>query len=219
VLRLIVFFLLAAVLMTATPVTFGVQTYTQDCVGVTCQVPLFSAFEYQQVYSALPFQATFHAPVIINQVQIFGTFADVSASISIWLSTTSRDVGNLDPNPANNLGADNQLFFASTGPLGLIANGAPFYYDPYAGNLLMSISVSGFTAGGNALVSIVEDQTSGIMSRLAVLPILGAYMDNTGAVTQFDVDATPEPASLVLMGGALALAFVRRWSRRKAGLS
>lgn len=179
---------------------------------------------YQQVYNS----ALFGAPLLINQVQFFNTQSDPglgvveTANYEIHLSTTSVAVNSLDTvNFANNVGADDALFFNGIlgGPVGgttFTINGTGFLYDPADGNLLLDIIKTGGSANGSVFFD-ARNGTFGTDSSRA--HNFGTAFAEWGLVTGFsDAELTPvpEPATLVLLGPALAWTAWKRAGRRRA---
>ena len=169
--------------------------------------------EYQQVYSSTAFSGTTDI-TSLTFYQIFaaefgGTSTVLAGNYQISLSTTSAAVDGLSSTLANNIGADNTVFFngslggASVNP-SLTISGGSFVYDPTKGNLLIDIVATNqpnFPNGsGNGYLD--ADDTGSVTSR--AYSFGGAATGNAdaiGLVTGFNV--VPEPSSVVLGGTAL----------------
>lgn len=189
--------------------------------------PIFSSIRYQQVYNASEFSAL-TTPSFITDIAFrpdgeFGNaFNKTLNSVQIDLSTTSAAAGTLSTTFAGNIGADDTI--VHSGPLTLQslfngpANGpkdfdivihldTPFKYDPSQGNLLLDIrsfdavSTSSFDAvSGNSVTSRVFTGLLGSVND-PVGKSDPAGVGNIGLVTQFTVQAVPEPGGLTLLFG------------------
>jgi hypothetical protein len=181
---------------------------------------------YQQAYRA----SAFSGPITISTLSFYSYDYNSAGNVlggdyQIYLSTTSRAVGNLHQKFSQNLGADNALFYSGNLAGAVNGNefdilGTPFLYDPADGNLLMTIYVSGQDNVPNG-----DDYSNGFfwadypdngkVHATARNYVVGSGTkankdDNLlGLVTGFnEAAAVPEPASLALLGcglGALAV--------------
>jgi hypothetical protein len=174
----------------------------------------------QHIYSSSYFT---DGPVMINSISFYGVGSDGGTNFSFYLSTSQNAVGSGSSTFAENIGADNQLFFSGVLPTSVgnmwTFTGTPFYYDPSAGDLLLDeFKVGGGTYVGNQNAYTVQIQ------RIFAANVNDEYAnynenDGYGPVTTFAtsaaVVATPEPASLVLVAtGMVGLIGVAR--RRRA---
>ena len=176
---------------------------------------------YLEVYNASAFPGT----ISITGLAFFHTQYDNGSdalntgTYDIYLSTTSKSVGGLDTSSvAANQGSDNALVFSGSLPssvafgdsftLNLLSS---FTYDPSLGNLLMTVTGSGIDSTDSLFLDSNSDI---ILSRAYLVP--GGGQDASGLVTGFVIESTvaaPEPASLALVG--IALAGVALAKRRK----
>ena len=167
---------------------------------------IIGEIRYQQIYSSDLFSKTSY----VNSISFFETagydYPTVYGNIVVTLSTTNVLVGELDLlNLDNNLGADISHFNSSSyDPIDLdifTIEGAPFYYDPSIGNLLMEIFITkdqDQIMGGFDSSSNFGDLTS----RANTFGNVGY-----GLVTEFDVTAVPLPATLWLFSSGLFFLF------------
>jgi hypothetical protein len=180
--------------------------------------------EYQQVYG----NALFSGPVSITGLTFFndnfvpGSIADADYTIS--LSTTSAAVDGLDTTFANNLGADNAVFFSGAlggliGPANQFTiTGTPFTYDPASGNLLMTVTSDGDGLQFSVFLDYLSGAPAGTFSRISSFDTSGiadTVQDDTGLVTEFTysplTSSVPEPSSVwMLTAGMVGLAAFRR---------
>ena len=179
--------------------------------------PSDATTRYQQVYRA----GAFPGPINIGAISFFrfdsGQLA--SGTFDLYLSATRSAVDALDTvNFDANLGASVALFgtFTIGGPAPelLTFNGAPYLYDPSAGNLLLDLRVRGRLTlpGSNASFVGSNDLPGGNYSRAHNF---AAGFAGYGLDTRFDVAVVPEPATLALSAaGALALAGFAALRRR-----
>jgi hypothetical protein len=120
-----------------------------------------SGMEYQEAYAS----SDFSGPISITGIDFFqqaiGSGGDLyAATYQLSLSVVTTDIDDLsDTNFASNLGADNTVFttvaLVGAAPDTLTFNGAPFYYDPSMGNLLLDIQIS--DGNGSQTNSFFED--------------------------------------------------------------
>jgi hypothetical protein len=187
-----------------------------NCIPFGCDLGIT---RYQQLYPS----TAFSGPMTITQINFF-QFADsrlppgdlVSATFSLSLSTTSKQIGGLDSvDMNNNVGTDAALFTVETltgGPAGSMLSfvGQPFFYDPALDNLLLDIQLSALSHAG-ITAFFLAPASFGVVSRCVSIGGPACFPDDLGIVTQFTSNAAPEPATLVLLATGLAcLGFSRR---------
>lgn len=190
--------------------------------------PGFPGTRYQEAYAS----SDFAGPISISAIDFFlqpgfsgstlyGATYQVSLSI-IGADIDALSETNLDSNP----GVDNTLFAVETlagpAPNVLTFSGGPFYYDPSLGNLLLDMRVSNPTGGGSAIFQDGAGRgPAGIIRYSNFFNGTRGY----GLVTEFSGVSSsrftnelvsPEPGTLVLLGGGLAGLFIRR--RRHTGI-
>lgn len=222
------FLLFGGALASAATITIGApgDANNGDCAPFGCAV------EYQQVFGAGQFFGL--GPISITSLTFFNNNfvpGDIApATYSFFLSTTSAAVNGLDATFANNLGADNALFFSGAlgGPIGATNQftiaGAPFAYNPANGNLLMTITSDGTGQEFSVFLDFASGAAAGTFSRAYSFDtsgVAGFLESDTGLVTQFSYDTlnteVPEPRSLAMvLTGVLLLCAFRRSSPKAA---
>jgi hypothetical protein len=177
--------------------------------------------EYQQIYDG----ALFSGPVNITQIDFFSVVGDISGDYTLHLSTSSATPQTLSTTYANNIGADNALFFSGSVSHVLSFTGTPFFFDPAGGDLLLDVfvntgnPVSGSLAAGcstdtNRVFNFNGNGSQGTGNSPAI-----CTPTSYGLETQFTFTAAqvPEPSELALFGtGLLALIGFGAARRRRA---
>jgi len=176
----------------------------------------FPSDRYQQVYSA----SAFSGPITITGLQFAQTQLPGGSlnqgSFSITLSVTSKAVNGLDLNDLDANVGPSPAAFANVESLddvysggALHIAGAPFLYDPEAGNLLIDIQITNSSHFGPlAFFDAMNGTAADLFSSAHNFSSSAAgIFDNTGLVTAF----IPEPASAGLVyAGLVALAWRAR---------
>ena len=181
--------------------------------------------EYQQVYDG----SFFPGPVDITQITFFPALAQLPAitgNFTLDLSTTSAGPTTLSTVYANNIGANNALFFS--GPVSSVFSftGNPFLFDPSKGNLLLDVFVNTPSPVNSALAGGCSTDTNRVFNFVFANGLGPAAIGNSsqcnpnsfGLETQFTfaVAKVPEPSELSLFGvGLLGLLGIGAMRRRK----
>lgn len=210
----------AAPALQAQTVTIG-GSNIDNCVPFTC---VGAGSTYQQVYAASAFGSS---PILIDAITFFGepttdTRFFGGQTFTMSLSTTGTAVGALSTTLSSNLGADNTAFgsllLSGAIPGSFTFTGTPFLFNPAAGNLLINIVVSGQNSlptnpstpqgsvdAGSAdpLTSRAYHETFGSNNLPCCDNADGAGLRTQFAFTGAQVLATPEPASVALLGTGL----------------
>lgn len=175
-------------------------------------VPGVSERRYQQAYSS----ANFDTALMIEDISFFrtsvaGNLQDGTYLLS--LSTVPTAINSLSTtNFDANLGANNQVFatvaLAGVAPAVLTFTGAPFYYNPEAGNLLLDIRVTDIVPATPFPASFAYSSTaSETVSRYTNYVTSG--FTGRGLATRFDGVAIPEPTSIAIVAALAALSLGR----------
>jgi hypothetical protein len=175
-------------------------------------LPGFVGDRYQQAYAS----ADFPHMMAITSISFY-THSPFQgplpvATYQIFLSTVAAGIDTLsNSNFDSNNGSDNTLFasvnLSGPAPLQLIFAGRPFIYDPADGNLLMDIHIGNEVSSGGAFYDACSGSAIGVFSRYQDF---SAGTKGYGLVTQFTSTPVPEPSTIVLLLGGLALIPVYR---------
>jgi len=194
---------------------------------------------YQQVFAS----SQFPGPVVLTEIDLrngiltSAAFTSTISSILISLSTTSAAPDALSTTFASNIGANNTQVFNGSLTLSS-ANGpgpgdthafdiiipfqTPFSYNPANGNLLLNVtnnSGANGVVGGDFFDAVnVVDSVSRVVGPEGMPGATTGTADTLGLIVQFQtavqVQAIPEPATLILVGlGLVALGSRRRRTR------
>ena len=212
----------AGTLIVGTPADAGIG----NCFPFGCNYDSYTNGQYQQVCT----HSLFTGPITITGLEFYNTISTGGATamntgtFTISLSTTAADWNTLSGAALSNIGGDNTQVFSGSmaqpwtfGDTLSIAFSTPFTYTPGVNaNLLLNVVATGT---GDAAGDIWFDAQSGGT-------IFGRYYGGSGnvnygygLVTGFDTgtgtSATPEPATLALLGaGLVGLSLLRKRVRR-----
>lgn len=169
------------------------------------------SIHYQQIYSS----TVFSGPIAIESLTFYDTLYPgnvLSGHYTFHLSTAAVSLFAMSITLADNIGADNALFFSGslgTGPLAFTVTGTPFYYDPALGDLLLDIVVNNqdtvVNDGGNGYNDATGSPIT-VTQRGVAVGNAGAVVGTGALVTGFNAGpvSVPEPGTLALFGLCLA---------------
>lgn len=176
------------------------------------------SIHYQQIYS----NTEFTGPINIESLTFFSSLLPgniLSGNYTFHLSTAAVSLFAMSTTLADNIGADNALFFSGslgTGSLAFTVTGTPFSYDPALGDLLLDIVVNDQdnvpNSGNNGYNDAVGSPIT-VTQRGFAVGNSGAIVGTGALVTGFNVTpvSVPVPGTLALVGLCLmGLAQARR---------
>ena len=180
---------------------------------------------FQQLYTAASFGTD---PVLITALTFFTDQTTAHKGLmaytdqEVYLSTSATSVGSPADNFAGNRGADFTLVYSGTRVIGfegfpidpcatctatvLTFAITPFLYDPSQGDLLLEVRQQGVTYSADHLYF-----RAGVSPNVSSLEV-GGLLENEvivnpryGLLTEFEVRAVPEPATLMMVAAGLLL--------------
>jgi hypothetical protein len=179
--------------------------------------------EYQQIYVS----SAFTSPVLITQIAFANDNSAVQTAnytLSIGLGTTTTQTPD---SPGTSFGGGiTSVFSGSLSPTFTplhdfdfpIIFTVPFFYDPSQGKLLLDVVVSAASSDPSSIIVFSISGTSGASDIGTLWSNSGSIVSTPdyGLVTQFTVQAVPEPSelSLAALGGGLAGVMCLRQRRR-----
>jgi hypothetical protein len=195
---------------------------TGNCDPFGCP-QFFGLGTYQQVYSSSSFtgDSTIDGLTFYNSEVTNGALP-AGGVYTLSFSYTDAAPNGLDTtNPNNNITSGSEVFFTGTLPgisdesLGF--TGTPFDYNPAEGNLLLTVTVA--NPADHGLTLFLDQSSTTTQTTFAYFGIVnGKPVEGGngagGLITGFTVSSgslsTPEPSSVLLMLGGVALIALRR---------
>lgn len=214
----------SASLFTVTPAQAALVVGSIDggnCFPFGCNGSGISAGEsihYQQFYSS----TAFSGPIVIGSLTFYNSLPQFAGNLIggeyiFHLSTAATGIGSVSSTLADNIGADNTLFFSGsigTGSLAFTVMGSQFYYDPQLGDLLLDIVVNNQDNVPNDGVNGYNDASrAGPVTQSAFMLGNTIYIGQPALVTGFGT--TPAPGTLALVGLSLAVLVRARRKRHE----
>jgi len=179
------------------------------------------SIHYQQIYSSTAFAGAINIESLTFYNSLFpGNI--LSGNYVFHLSTAAVSLFAMSSTLADNIGADNALFFSGslgTGSLAFTVTGTPFHYDPALGDLLLDIVVNDQdnvpNSGGNGYNDAVGSPVT-VTQRGFAVGNSGGVVGTGALVTGFNAApvSVPAPATLTLIGLSLAILVGTRKKQR-----
>ena len=181
---------------------------------------------FQQFYLAVDFVGSLPNGGYVKEIRfrndkLGGSLAAVLSAIEVNLSY-APDFGSISTTFEQNKGAQYTRVYSGDLSIPATAPGqfdmaivlqTPFLYDPKAGNLMMDFTKgSAFNSGPlPSLDFTLRSLHTATLTRDKINPLSGSLGDG-GYITQFTIEAVPEPASVALMlvGGVIVSIFRRK---------
>ncbi len=189
-------------------------TAGSNCYPFGCNdsgISVGQSIHFQQIYSSTEFTG----PINIESLTFYSSLLPgniLSGNYTFHLSTAAVSLFAMSTTLADNIGADNALFFSGslgTGSLAFTVTGTPFYYDPALGDLLLDIVVNDQdnvpNSGNNGYNDAVGSPVT-VTQRGFAVGNSGGIVGTGALVTGFNVTpvSVPVPGTLALVGLCLA---------------
>ena len=170
------------------------------------------SIHFQQIYSS----TAFSGPINIESLTFYSSLLPgniLSGNYVFHLSTAAVSLFAMSTTLADNIGADNALFFSGslgTGSLAFTVTGTPFYYEPALGDLLLDIVVNDQdnvpNSGSNGYNDAVGSPVT-VTQRGFAVGNSGGVVGTGALVTGFNAApvSVPVPGTLALIGLSLAV--------------